>query len=160
MANAVRMEIHKSARIPAHADDMWSLITDWAGMLRWWPRAEDGGPRGPRLVACELIGAEDEVPRTRRMSLENGIVTEEQLFYQNDEARRIYYSKLPDRDITGYVATTYVDEIDGSTCLVHITSQFDVRSSADSSAARARFESVYAAMFRGFQRYFSPPAGE
>jgi hypothetical protein len=28
MANAVRMEIHKYAHIPAHADDMWGLITD------------------------------------------------------------------------------------------------------------------------------------
>jgi Polyketide cyclase / dehydrase and lipid transport len=154
------MEIHKSAHIPAAADEMWGLIIDWAGMLRWWLAAEDGGLGGPRLVACELVGADDEVPRTRRMSLENGVVTEEQLFYQNDQARRIYYSKLPDRDITGYVASTYVDEIDSRTCVVHITSQFDVRSGADSPAARARFEAVYAAMFRGFQRYFSPTPAE
>ena len=31
--------------------------------------------------------------RTRVMTLANGTVTEEQLFYQNDETRRIFYRK-------------------------------------------------------------------
>jgi uncharacterized protein YndB with AHSA1/START domain len=49
------VELHKSAHIPASAQEVWSLVVDWAGMLRWWLAAEDGGLRGPTLVKCELV---------------------------------------------------------------------------------------------------------
>lgn len=38
-----RAEVHKFAGIPAAPDVVWGLITDWAGMLRWWLTAEEGG---------------------------------------------------------------------------------------------------------------------
>jgi hypothetical protein len=66
---AVRMALHRAATVPASADELWSLVTDWAGMSRWHLTAEDGGLRGPTLASCELVGAPHEVPRTRRMLL-------------------------------------------------------------------------------------------
>ncbi len=134
------------------------MICDWAGMLRWWLTAEEGGLQGPALVDCALIGVHGSVPRTRVMTLANGTVTEEQLFYQNDETRRIFYRKSDDERVTGYIASTYVDEIEDSGCAVHISSMFDVRDPADRTAAAARFETLYAAMFRGYQRYFARAA--
>jgi hypothetical protein len=93
MLKPSRVELHKSADIPAPAGEVWSLLTDWAGMLRWRLNAEQGGVPGPALVKCELVGEHGAVPRARRMILNNGAVVEEQIFYQNDDTRRIYYSK-------------------------------------------------------------------
>jgi hypothetical protein len=117
-----RVELHKSTEIPASADEVWSLLTDWAGMFRWRLTAEQGGAPGPALVKCELIGEPGAVPRTRRMTLGNGAIGEEQLFYQNDETRRIYYSKNATAEVSGYIASAYVDEIDGKSCTLHVSS--------------------------------------
>jgi hypothetical protein len=136
--DSLRVALHKSANIPAPPDEVWDLICDWAGMLRWWLTAEEGGLQGPALVTCELIGEHDSVPRTRRMTLGNGIVVDEQIFYQNDQTKRIYYRKSDDQNVTGYIA-----------CM------FDVRNAAGRAPAAARFEAVYAAMFEGFRRYFT-----
>ena len=80
-----RVELHKFAEIPASASEVWSLLTDWAGMLRWWLTVGQGGLPGPTLVKCDLVGEHGAVPRTRRMTLDTGAVVEEQIFYQNDE---------------------------------------------------------------------------
>jgi uncharacterized protein (TIGR02118 family) len=155
--NFIRAEAHKSAEIPASAGEVWDLLTDWAGMLRWWLKAEQGGLAGPTLVKCDLIGQPGAVPRTRRMTLDNGIVVEERLFQQDDEARRLYYSKTepPGSPVSGYIATAYVDDIQADRCRLHIASSFDVQSPADPEAAVIRFETIYQAMFGGFQNYFS-----
>lgn len=155
MSKVFREMIEVSARIDAPADALWQLITDWAGMSRWSLPAEERGGRGPALERCELVGKAGEVPRTRRMSLTNGAVVEERLFYQDDEARRIYYTKSPDQDHVGYLATSYVDELDDATCTVHLTAQFDVLAHVDPATVRARYEAVYDMMFRGYQRYFT-----
>jgi hypothetical protein len=149
--------LQKSAEIPAPADEVWELITDWAGMLRWWLPAEEGGLQGPALVSCELIGQHGSVPRTRRMTLGNGTVAEETVFYQNDKTRRLSYTKSDDLSVTGYVASTYVDDL-GSGCTVHLVSVFDVSDPDDRAACAARFEAVYGAMFDGYRRFFIRPA--
>lgn len=157
MTNLSRVELHKSAQIAASASEVWDLLSDWAGMQRWWLTAEQGGLAGPTLVACGLVGEHGAVPRTRRMMLDNGAIVEEQIFYQNDETRRLYYKKSESAgsDVSGYVASAYVDEIDGDHCLMHVSSWFDLRSPADVPAAAARFEAIYQAIFDGFQNYFS-----
>lgn len=152
-----RVALHRSATVPASAAELWSLVTDWGGMARWHLAPEDGGLTGPTLASCELVGAPHEVPRTRRMLLDNGAVIEERLWYQDDEARRIYYTKSADAGSIGYAATTYVDAVDEHTCELHISSQFDVPAGADAAASSARYEAVYDAMCRGFQRYFMTP---
>jgi hypothetical protein len=82
-----RAELHKSAEISASAGEVWDLLTDWAGMLRLWLAPEQGGLPAPTLVSCELIGERGLVPRTRRMTLDNGVIVEEQVFYQDDNSR-------------------------------------------------------------------------
>jgi hypothetical protein len=159
MAEFSRIELHRSAEIAASADAVWDLLTDWAGMARWRLTAEEGGVPGPALVACELIGAHGAVPRARRMTLDNGAIVEEQIFYQNDTTRRIYYDKNETPEVTGYIATAYVDEIDGGHCTLHLSSRFDVGSDCDVAAIVARFEAIYEkAIFNGFRRYFARQA--
>lgn len=148
----VRIQIHESVDISAAAADVWELISDWAGMLRWWLQADDGGLQGPALVRCTLVGEPDGVPRKRLMELGNGAVATEEIFYQNNDTRRINYTKADDRDIKSYVASTYVDEIDPANCTVHVESSFDALAP---ESARARFIAVYRAMFDGYTRYFA-----
>ena len=150
-----RVALHQSAEISAKADEVWELICDWAGMMRWWPAAGAGGLPGAALVSCELVGQPGSVPRTRRMTLGNGTVAEETIVYQNDRARRLTYIKSDDPGVTGYVATTYVDSDEGGGCTVHVASMFDVSDPAAGAAAAGRFEAVYAAMFSGYRRYFA-----
>ena len=155
MPKISRVELHRSSEIPAPASEVWALLGDWAGMLRWWPTADQGAPPGPKLVKCDLVGEHGAVPRMRRMTLDNGVLIEERIFYQSDEARRIYYTKTEPAasQLSGYLASAYVDEIDGHTCMMHFSSWFDAR--AASSAAAVRFEAIYQAIFDGFRNYFS-----
>jgi hypothetical protein len=89
------------------------------------------------------------------MTLSNGTVAEETIIYQNDETRRIHYTKSDDQAVTGYLATTYVDDLHGSRCAVCISSMFDVSEAVGRAAAAARFEAVYAAMFNGYRQYLT-----
>lgn len=156
MSDSVRVTLRKSAEIPAPAEQAWDLICDWAGMLRWWLPTDQGGLRGPAMVHCELIGTPGSVPRTRRMTLSDGSSVEETIFYQNDETRRIHYTKADNRIVVGYVATTYVDDLQDMGCVVHIESTFDVCDPNQRSTAAAWFESIYAAMFNGYSQYLAP----
>lgn len=134
---------------------VWELICDWAGMLRWWLPPESGGLQGPALVSCELGGTPGSVPRTRRMTLSNGSVTEETIIYQNDKSRRIYYTKSDDQAVSGYLATTYVDDLCGTRCMLDVSSAFDVSDRLGRAAAGDRFGAVYLAMFEGYRRFFA-----
>lgn len=159
-----RVTVHESAVIPAPAGQLWELLCDWAGMLRWWLPAENGGLEGPALVSCELIGTPGSVPRTRRMTLSDETVAEETIIYQNDQTRRIHYTKADDQAITGYAATTYVDDLGEARCEVHICAAFDVSrpaartAAAARAAATARFAAIYTAMFNGYRQYLTRSA--
>jgi hypothetical protein len=124
-------------------------------MLRWSLSAKRAGPLG-LLVKCELLGEPNTVPRTRRMIFESGAATEEELFYQNAETKRIYYRKSDTFGTIGYVASSYIDQIDNSRCRLHILSWFD--SELDASVAADRFESIYKGIFDGFKAYLSTDA--
>lgn len=157
MPATFRVKLHDFAEIQAPAAEVWSLLTDWAGMLRWRLPPDLGGLPGPPMLRCELVGDQDAVPRTRRMIFNNGMVIEEQIFYQSDAHRRIYYTKdePPNSALSGYVASAYVDEIDSNTCALHITSWFDANTGDAAEAASTFFGSVYRAIFSGFKHYFS-----
>ena len=147
-----RVELHRSEEIPASADEVWALLTDWAGMMRWSLSANRGGALGS-LVRCELIGEADKVPRTRRMILSSGAAVEEELFYQNNETKRIYYRKTDAFGTRGYIASGYVDELDNRRSRLHILSWFDAEEEA--SVARSRYDAIYAGIFDGFKAYFA-----
>lgn len=147
-----RVELHKSAEIPASAGEVWALLTDWAGMLRWSLSAKREGALGS-LVRCELVGELGKVPRTRRMILSSGAMVEEELFYQNGDTKRICYRKTDTFGTKGYVASSYVDELDDRRSRLHILSWFDTEQEA--SAAAARYDAIYSGIFDGFKAYFS-----
>jgi Polyketide cyclase / dehydrase and lipid transport len=147
-----RVELHKSDEIEAPAEEVWALLTDWAGMLRWSLSAKRGGSLG-QLVKCELIGEADKVPRTRRMTLDSGAVVEEELIYQNDETRRVFYRKSDTFGTRGYIACSYVDQLTDRRSSLHILSWFDAEK--DASAAAARYEAIYQGIFDGFKAYFA-----
>jgi hypothetical protein len=147
-----RVELHSVGEIPAPADAVWALLTDWAGMMRWSLSATRAGPLGT-MVRCELIGARDQVPRTRRMILSSGATVEEELFYQNEATRRIYYRKDDAFGTIGYIACSFVDAIDPRSCQLHIMSWFDFEGEA--AAGAARFDAIYQGIFEGFSKYFT-----
>jgi hypothetical protein len=147
-----RVELHKSEEIPAPAHEVWALLTDWAGMRRWSLSARRGGALGT-LVGCELIGEADKVPRKRRMILSSGAAVEEELFYQNDETKRIYYRKTDAFGTRGYLASSYVDELGDRRSRLHILSWFDAEE--DASLAAARYDAIYGGIFDGFKAYFA-----
>lgn len=153
MLHIQRVELHEFEEIRAPAQKVWELLIDWAGMMRWSLSARSGGSLG-KLVKCELIGEASQLPRTRRMTLDSGLAVDEELFYQNDQARRIYYRKDDTLGTSGYIASSYVDEVDDRTCRLHISSWFDVGSGVDASAAAARFRAIYKGIFAGFNAYF------
>jgi hypothetical protein len=94
------------------------------------------------------------------MTLSDGREAEETIVYQNDETRRIHYTKSDDQAVTGYLATTYVDDLEDTRCAVHISSVFDVSNPAGRTTAAARYEAVYMAMFDGYSRYFTRSANK
>jgi len=147
-----RVELHRSEEIAASADEVWALLTDWAGMMRWSLSAKRGGALGT-LVGCELIGEADKVPRTRRMILSSGAAVEEELFYQNDETKRIYYRKSDTFGTKGYLASSYVDQVNDRESRLHILAWFDAEE--DASAAAARYAAIYEGIFEGFRTYFA-----
>ena len=127
-------------------------MTDWAGMMRWSLSAKRAGSLGA-MIRCELIGERHQLPRTRRMILDSGAAVEEQLFYQDDATRRIYYRKDDAFGTRGYIACSYVDAIDDRRCRLHIMSWFDFEGEA--AAGAARFEGIYRGIFEGFRQYFA-----
>jgi hypothetical protein len=152
MPQTKRVELHSSEEIPASADDVWALLTDWAGMMRWSLSAKGGGSLG-MLVKCELIGLPAGVPRKRRMTLSSGATVEEELFHQDNETKRIYYRKDDAFGTKGYLACSYIDAIDDYRCRLHIMSWFDFE--GEPAAGAARFEAIYRGIFEGFRQYFT-----
>lgn len=91
MPGSPRVTVDRWAEVPAPAEQVWDLICDWAGMLRWWLPADQGGPPGPALIGCELIGEPASIPRTRRMTLSSGTVAEETI-----DGYRRHFTRLAD----------------------------------------------------------------
>jgi len=84
------------------------------------------------------------------MILDSGVTVEEELIYQNDEAKRIYYRKKDALRTIGYIASSYVDQIDDRKSRLHILSWFDVAPDEEASVAAARFKTINRGTFEGF----------
>ena len=91
------------------------------------------------------------------MTLDNGVVVEEQIFHEDDNSRRFYYKRTDPlgSPISGYIAAATVDDVEGDRCALHISSSFDVALPGDPQAAVERFARVYQSIFRGFQDHFA-----
>ena len=87
------------------------------------------------------------------MILSSGAAVEEELFYQNDETKRIYYRKTDTFGTRGYLASSYVDELNDRRSRLHILSWFDAEQEA--AVAAARYDAIYGGIFDGFKAYFA-----
>jgi hypothetical protein len=150
--------------IDAPAEEVWELLTDWAGILRWWVKPEEGGRPGPDIAKVELVGGVRDVPRTRVVYHVTGSIVDETLLFQNDETRRIYYTMqyrpnpggaVLRSEFENYLATTTVDTLPTGQTLMTFRSEFDVVDPADLNLMRSIIERTYSdAILKGFRRYF------
>jgi Polyketide cyclase / dehydrase and lipid transport len=151
--------------LDAPAEDVWELLTDWAGFNRWWVKPEDGGRPGPGVASVELIGNPADVPRTRVVRHVTGSAVDETLLHQNNETRRIYYNMVyrPNpggavlrSEFENYLATTTVDTLPTGQTLMTFKSEFDVVEPADLNLMISIIERTYTdAILQGFRRYFA-----
>ena len=144
---AARVVAGASGKLRAAPDDVWALLTDWAGVMRWWPanNSETLVDDGYVLTEVKLDGGEAEIPRTRVISSKAGTSVTETLLHQDDDLRRIYYDLCDDGipGIRNYRATTTLDaESDGWSRLT-FHSTFDVLPDTDADLKRSQIESVY-----------------
>ena len=134
--------------VDAPIDQVWELLTDWAGLLRWWVKPEDGGRPGPDLASVDLVGGPQDVPRTRVVRHVTGSTVDETLLLQNDETRRIYYDMVyrPNpggavlrSEFENYLATTVLDTLPASVPVASTVPGLSCSASATPSCAwRAR----------------------
>lgn len=154
--------------VDASPEDVWELLTDWAGFEKWWVKPEDGGRPGPGIASVELVGEPNEVPRTRVVRHVTGSAVDETLLVQNDETRRIYYNMVvrPNpggavlrSEFLNYLATTMVDPLPEGQTLMTFKSEFDLVPEADMDLMRSLIERTYSdAIVQGFRRYFEKRA--
>jgi hypothetical protein len=151
--------------VDAPIEEVWALLTDWAGLLRWWVKPEDGGRPGPDLASVELVGGFDEVPRTRVVRHVTGSAVDETLLLQNNETRRIYYNMVFRANPGGavlrsefenYLATTMLDTLPDGQTLMTFKAEFDVVEPADLDLMRSVIERTWTdGILQGYRRFFA-----
>jgi uncharacterized protein YndB with AHSA1/START domain len=156
MDNPIRMTAAREGEVDAPAEEVWELLTDFGGILRWWPQ-DESSPIGIERVT--LIGEHGTVPRSREIQVTGGSATEE-LYLADERAMRIYYDMkdggIP--NVFNYLATTAVDRLPGDRSLMIFSSHYDIPADADASFYRQRVEAVYDTILEGFRRFFAAPA--
>jgi hypothetical protein len=151
--------------VDASPEDVWALLTDWGGFLRWWVKPEDGGRPGPDIATVELIEAPTAVPRTRVVRHVTGSAVDETLLVQDDATRRIYYNMkfrpnpggaVLRSEFENYLATTTVDPLPTGQSLMTFKSEFDLVETANMDLMRSIIERTYTdAILQGFRRFFA-----
>lgn len=151
--------------VDASAEQVWELLTDWAGLLKWWIKPDEGGRPGPDLASVELAGEPGDVPRTRVVRHVTGSAVDETLLVQSDETRRIYYNMVyrPNpggavlrSEFENYLATTMVDTLPDGKTLMTFKAEFDIVEPADLDLMRSLIERTWTdAILQGFRRYFA-----
>jgi hypothetical protein len=151
--------------VNASPEDVWELLTDWAGFDRWWVKPSEGGRPGPELARVELVDPADQIPRRRVIHHVTGSAVDETLLLQDDETRRIYYNMIfrPNpggavlrSEFRNYLATTLVDALPDGTTLMTFKSEFDLVEGADMPFMQSIIERTYTdAILNGFRRYFA-----
>jgi hypothetical protein len=70
-----------------------------------------------------------------------------------DASKRIYYRKSDGFGTQGYIASSYIEEINEYRCRFHILSWFDFEGEAPTGIAR--YQAIYSGIFEGFKAHFS-----
>jgi len=152
-----RVRVFNQGFVDAPAGEAWQWLTDWAGTRR--ARAPSGGALA--FTKIELIGGEDEIPRTRVFEFPVLGVVRETLLYQNDEAMHLYYRIDGEGPlgIRNYLATTEIDPISESSCFVAIAARFDLAPGADVIKAKGLIDAAHNnSVIDGMRRYFAARA--
>jgi uncharacterized protein YndB with AHSA1/START domain len=153
MSEFKRARVEFNAEIAASAGDVWDLLADWGGMLRWWPAS------APVVISkVELTGEPGVLPVTRVLTMQDGAQGVETLLKADPVARRLYYS-VQDGGIPGarnYVATNTVDALGAGRCALTFSSSFDV-AEQDEEMAKAIILAIYGFIGDGFRQYFEAP---
>ena len=150
--------------VDAPIDDVWELLTDWANFERWWVKPEDGGRPGPNIASVELVGAPNEVPRTRIVRHVTGSAVDAPLWLTDDVTKRIVYDMVfrpnPNgavlrSEFRNYLATTMLDSLPTGETLMTFKSEFDIVEEADTNLMISLIERTYSdAILNGFRKYF------
>lgn len=157
MANFKRVSAFASDEVDASADEIWAVLRDWGGVMKWVAT----GPDAPiELTGCEIREGDsiDVLPCTRicYFAPETGFPPfPETLLHADPEARRIYYNV--EGQVAGgmrnYNATTIVDEVGPNRARITCQSTFDIPPDADPAPVVAFLEGVYnKSVIRGMER--------
>lgn len=127
-----RARIFNQGLVHAEAGVVWEFFTDWAGTKRG-AKGSRGGDSPLAFSKVDLIGREDEVPRTRVFHFTALPTVRETLLYQNDDAMHLYYNieGIGPLGLVNYLATTEVDPLGETLSQVTITARFDVAATED-----------------------------
>ena len=148
-----RAKILNQAFISGPAEDAWDILTDWHRVERF--RTSESSSSSLAVDRVELVGAEDEVPRTRvfHFKAEGMPVVGETLLHQDDEAMHLYYNieGVGPAGVRNYLAITDVDPISDDRCQVTTTARFDLPQDGDMIMAKNIINTAHNNVFAGLQ---------
>lgn len=141
-----------ATEINAPAGDVWALLSDWGGLLRWWPA---NGPAA--ILSVELRGDPTHLPLDRVLTMSDQSKITESLLKTDPDARRIYYAVSDGflNNIRNYMATNIMDEMADKKCLLTFSSLFDAPSAEEALQLEKIIVSMYTAAGLGLSGYFA-----
>jgi carbon monoxide dehydrogenase subunit G len=118
-------EIDLAEEIPASADKVWDLLSDFGGLDRWMPGAGDIDVEG------EGVGAVRTIPM-------GGASVKERLESLDREARRFSYSILEaPMPVKNYLTSVTVSELGSERCRVDWVTTFEAVGVPEEAIAQA-----------------------
>lgn len=142
-----RVRVFNQGGVDASAAAAWEWLTDWAGTRRARKAAAAGAGAGGALAfsGIQLVGGENDVPRTRVIDFPALGEVRETVRFQSDETMHLVYTidgKGP-LGILNYLATTDIDPVSDSSCLVTITARFDLPAGLDVVKAKGLIDGAH-----------------
>ncbi len=122
------VHVQQSKVIPASADTVWSIVSDFGGLPRWFPFVQRS--------ELSYGGAADKVGTIRTNHIDGGGPIQEQLIERSDRDRRIAYAVVGGDVATwDYSSTLTVHDVtDDGSSYVEWSADFDVDPAADRDA--------------------------
>jgi hypothetical protein len=156
-----RVRVFNQGLVQAPAANAWEWLTDWAGTRRARNAAAAGGAGTTGTLAfkgIQLVGGENDVPRTRVIDFPQLGEVRETVRGQCDETMHLYYTIDGNGPlgIRNYLATTDIDPVSDATCLVTITARFDLADGLDVVKAKGLIDNAHNhVVIGGLQRFFA-----
>lgn len=158
MTGYQRAHITNQGLVEAPAKDVWAFLVDWAGTQRGGLKGNNSPGAGDLSFSkVELIGEENEIPRTRVFHFEKLGTIRETLLYQNDEAMHLYYNIEGEGPlgIRNYLATTDIDATGDRMSQVTITARFDLSTGEDIARAKGLIDAAHNGVIGAMRKCFT-----